>query len=340
MKRYLLPPTNQYKANLHTHSTVSDGKYTPAEIKDIYKARGYNIVAYSDHEILEAHPELDDENFLALTAVEYAIVERVDWNRARTVEFNLFARDQMNETHVCFSPNSLKKNQTYRLPDVKYVGEMVRKEFTLEFMQNVIDTANANGFIVSLNHPIGSFLTTDLVKKFDGLFAMEVYNMDSLLCGVNERGICMYEELLRYGKPWACIAADDFHGYIRDEFPSPGFVMIAADELKYDKIITSLEKRDFYASTGPVIEELYIEDGVAHVKCSPVKFIQMETSHRPRGGKRAAPTGEYITEATFNVPEGPYYIRFDLQDEHGNWAHTRAYSPTSDEIPSTPFFVD
>ena len=34
MKHYLLPHgQNFYKANLHCHSTVSDGKLTPEEIK-------------------------------------------------------------------------------------------------------------------------------------------------------------------------------------------------------------------------------------------------------------------------------------------------------------------
>ena len=38
MKKYLLPKCgNDYKANLHCHSTISDGKLTPEEIKEAYK---------------------------------------------------------------------------------------------------------------------------------------------------------------------------------------------------------------------------------------------------------------------------------------------------------------
>lgn len=341
MRRYLLPEEgNLYKANLHTHTTVSDGKYTPEEVKEIYKSRGYQIVAFSDHEMLVEHSDLIDDDFIALTAVEYAVTEKVPYAKARSLEFNLFARDPHNETHVCFSPTTVKKNQVWRVPDAKYVGETVTKEFTLEFMQRVIDEANANGFIVSLNHPISSFLTAELIRRFDGLFAIEIYNQDSLFCGVNEIGITMYEELLRHGKPWACIAADDFHNTVKNEYPFPGFVMIKAEELKYDAVIEALEKRNFYASTGPIIEELYIEDNMVHIKCSPVKHIQMETSHRPRGGMRSAPSGGYLTEASFQIPEGVSYIRFDIRDEKGNFAHTRAYSPTSDEIPTTPVFTE
>ena len=342
MKQYLLPENgNLYKACLHSHSTVSDGKYTPAELKEIYKSRGYHILAMSDHELLVDHSELDDENFLTLTSYEYAICEKTDWNHARTLEFNLFAKDQHNETQVCFSPTSVKHGETWRVPHVKYVGETLKKEFSAEFCQRVIDEANKNGFLVSLNHPISSFLTTEFIRHLHGLFAMEIYNQDSILCGVNEYGLSMYEALLRYGKPLCCIAADDFHSTLRTEFPAPGFVMIKADELKYDKIIAALEAGNFYASTGPIIEQLYIEDGKVHLRCSPVKYIAIESPHRPRGGARCAAWGEYITEATFNIPDGLSYIRFDLCDESGNWAHTRPYAPDgSPKIPDTPFFKD
>ena len=160
----------------------------------------------------------------------------------------------------------------------------------------------------------------------DGVFAMEVYNRDAILCGVIEGGMPLYTEALRHGKPWCCIASDDAHGIPGTAYPAQGFVMISADELKYDKIMAALEAGDFYASSGPVIEELYIEDGVIHLKCSPVKFIGVDTNGRPRGGaKKVNQPDEYLTEVEIKIKEGTEYVRFDLQDEHGNWAHTRAY---------------
>ena len=39
MRKYLLPKDgNFYKANLHCHTTVSDGRLTPEEVKNAYKA--------------------------------------------------------------------------------------------------------------------------------------------------------------------------------------------------------------------------------------------------------------------------------------------------------------
>ena len=66
-----------YKANLHCHSTLSDGKMTPEEIKEKYKENGYSIVAFSDHEHLIDNSHLNDENFLAMTSCEIAIKPKV-----------------------------------------------------------------------------------------------------------------------------------------------------------------------------------------------------------------------------------------------------------------------
>ena len=52
MKKYLLPETgNFYKANMHCHTCLSDGKPTPEEMKEHYKGLGYSIIAFTDHDL-------------------------------------------------------------------------------------------------------------------------------------------------------------------------------------------------------------------------------------------------------------------------------------------------
>ena len=322
MKKYLLPEQgNLYKACLHSHTTLSDGYHSPERMKEIYKERGYHILSITDHGKLVDHSALSDDDFMMLTGIEYWVGggDAKIGDRERAMEFNLFAKDPHNTSLECFAAKP--------------------KEFSLEYMQFVIDTANANGFLVSLNHPICSYLNTDFIRQLDGLMSLEIYNQDAILCGVNEYGLTMYEELLCHGKPWCCVASDDSHGTPSLAYPAQGFVMIKADELKYEKIIAALEAGNFYASTGPIIEEIYVEDGEAHIKCSPVKYIGMATNNHRGGAKRAKQPDEYLTEASFKIKDGLTYIRFDIQDEHGNWAHTRGYFPDGCEgIPATPFF--
>ena len=51
----------QYKANLHCHSTLSDGKLTPDELKAAYKENGYSVLAITDHDTATAYPELTEK---------------------------------------------------------------------------------------------------------------------------------------------------------------------------------------------------------------------------------------------------------------------------------------
>ena len=71
MKQYLISEKgNFYKANLHCHTTVSDGKLTPEEVKALYKGAGYSVVAFTDHDVFIPHHDLTDESFLALSGFE------------------------------------------------------------------------------------------------------------------------------------------------------------------------------------------------------------------------------------------------------------------------------
>ena len=76
MKKYLLSKEGSfYKANLHCHTNVSDGRLTPKEIKNIFKAKGYSVVAFTDHDVMIPHPELADKDFLPLNGYEMEVSE-------------------------------------------------------------------------------------------------------------------------------------------------------------------------------------------------------------------------------------------------------------------------
>lgn len=330
MKKSLFPDNGQfYKANLHAHSTVSDGVLTPQELKERYKAKGYQILAITDHELMVEHSDLDDEDFLTITGMEYAFFGG-KYNVSPTIELNFYAKDQKNTTHVCFNPRYVLHGEKWRADVVERLGEPFLREYTVECIQKVIDAAKANGFLVSLNHPGWSMESPEFFGSLEGLFAMEIYNHLSFVYGgVMDYNPAMYENMLRRGKNLYCIAADDCHGGGPDDSPYcdryGGFVMIHAPKLDYASVMHALEQGDFYASQGPLIHDLYIEDGQVHLHCSPARAIAMNTAHRPFGGVRIAPEGELLTEAVFKLPEGQPFMRFDVIDDKGRHANTRAY---------------
>lgn len=60
-----------YKGNLHTHTTNSDGAYTPEETIALYKSKGYDFLALTDHWF---HGEgRQEENFLLLNGTEFDV---------------------------------------------------------------------------------------------------------------------------------------------------------------------------------------------------------------------------------------------------------------------------
>lgn len=60
-----------YKGNLHTHTTNSDGAYTPEETIALYKSKNYDFLALTDHWF---HGEgRQEENFLLLNSTEFDV---------------------------------------------------------------------------------------------------------------------------------------------------------------------------------------------------------------------------------------------------------------------------
>ena len=98
MRKYLLGGKGKfYKANLHMHTTISDGAWTPEQAKAEYQKQGYSILAYTDHEIIVPHNELSDENFLAITAFEASANKpdgSTDFSFVTTYHLNFFAKDR------------------------------------------------------------------------------------------------------------------------------------------------------------------------------------------------------------------------------------------------------
>lgn len=113
MRTYLIDPNLRWcKANLHCHSTYSDGFYSREKIKEMYVKNGYQIVAFSDHEVFFDSSYLCDDEFVALTAAEYSINDtkpfytsycgldnHIPYRDFKTIHLNFFAKDPHNTFH-------------------------------------------------------------------------------------------------------------------------------------------------------------------------------------------------------------------------------------------------
>ena len=340
MKKYLLPKSgNFYKANLHCHSRLSDAHLTVEEIKKEYKDRGYSIVAFSDHEVLFSHHDrLTDNDFLAITAYEIGVnclPEPFPYKKA--LHLNLYAKDPYNTVQPFYNANemnwlfSLKLDLTKEMVDnIKVEGIIDQGEHQLYTakVNDIIRTANEKGFLVTLNHPNWSLLTCDDCIKYEGLWAMEVYNHGCFSLTGFPDDDRVYDEFLRSGKKIFVTATDDNHNHLPLDDPRSdsfgGWTMIKTESLDYASVIDAMEKGNFYASQGPEIKELYFEDGKIHIECSEAREICMNSL--TRAGVRIGSNDCSLTSADFEISDSLHgYVRFKVIDKHGKAAWTNPY---------------
>lgn len=333
MKKYLLPKTGKwFKANLHCHSTNSDGKLTVEELKAHYMENGYSIIAFTDHELLMDHSALTDENFLALTGYEIAVntppSPGCGWPQTKTTHLNLIAREPHNMVQVCYNPAAVWADPNNIKNSVKYAGDICVNENTPAGINKIVRTANENGFLVTYNHPYWSLATYDDYKDIEGLFAVEVCNGGCVCIGTPDDA-SVYDDMLRLGRKLFCLATDDNHNRApkgTPEFDScRGWVVIKAKELSYPAVIDALVKGHFYSSSGPSVKSIWYEDGSVRIRTSAARSITMNPSGR-NSVMKWAPNGKSITEAAFKInPDHAGYVRFTVTDKRGYSAWTNAY---------------
>lgn len=334
MKKYLLPQNgNFYKANLHCHSNISDGALSPVELKKIYMEKGYSIIAYTDHDIMVPHFDLQDENFLPLTGFEMEFNERGknDFSITKTAHFCFIAlssdqRIQPNKPHDGYLFGHAKEYK--HLVEFDENEPVFYRNFTAEKINTAIKNAKERGFFITYNHPIWSLENRESYLTYEGMDAMEICNYGCVCVGYQDYVPQIYDEMLMSGKKLFCLATDDNHNLgpvgTRKFDSFGGFTVIKAEKLEYETITKALTDGHFYASQGPAIDELWFEDGKIHITCSPADRVVLNTGIR-RAACEYAENGELLTHVSFRVDPKDEYVRITVIDEKGYPANTNAY---------------
>ena len=331
MKRvYIDKDAKRYKANLHTHTTFSDGRLTPEEIKREYAKRGYSVVAFTDHEHIISHSHLTDESFLAITGCEVAVKEFAEQSTLknfgmRVTHLNFYALDPENTLTPCYNSvyDHFIKPEFFHL--IKKDGEFER-QYSADGINEIIRRANEAGFIVSYNHPTWSLENACDYLNYDGLFAVEIYNHGAYR-GIGFDDERVLDDFWRAGKPLLCTACDDCHRVLPDDENTDafgGWVWISARSLSYKDVMNALVRGDFYASCGPEIKSLIVEDEVVKIEFSDCVSANLITSGR-RTDFAAARQGETLNYAEFPLRESDGYFRITVTDERGKKAWSQVY---------------
>lgn len=332
MKKYLLPQSgNQYKANMHSHTMWSDGNLTPEELRDEYKKRGYSVVAYTDHSLFVDRKELAQEDFLPLNGYEIDLTEYgKPFPQTHTCHLNLIALDPDKKVPVCLHRSRYTFGHVdEHKADMDFGDEEdFEREYTPECINEVIKRGRENGFFVTYNHPTWSLEDYPRYIEYKDMNAVEIMNYSCIVGGYDDINTHCYDDLLRAGNRIAAVAGDDNHNakpFGHPECDSCGaYTMIVADKLEYRTVTDALVNGNCYASMGPSINELYVEDGVITVRTSPAKRIFFTTDIRANKSF-GAEEGKTINEASFKYNPDSAYVRITVIGTDGKPAFTRAY---------------
>ena len=271
---------NWYKGVTHFHSTGSDGRRTPEEITGWYRAQGYDFCALTDHRVCTDTRRWTTPDFLCIPGIE---IHSPDEGIGRT-------------------------------PHVVGIGTGIegRIEGDLGF-QGMIDLINERNMLPIVAHPYWSALHDAHLAAVNGYVGIEIYNHTCWQGPGKGDSLTYWDNLLYAERPVWGLAVDDAHLPPGRNDIGGGWIVVKAPELTEAAILASIRHGYFYASQGPSIHAYEVKGAEVLVRCSPVERIQV---HGPNGLGRTvrAPDGETITEATFELPRVPRYVRATCVD--------------------------
>ncbi len=286
------------KGALHSHTTRSDGLSTPEEIITMHEQNGYDFMAITDHR------NYNFKNYVS--GSKLTIIPGMEMDRGF---------DDNRPVH-CFHSVWIgreKPNNPYE-QDQKFEGGRVKDQF--EF-QKLLDKAHQNGQLTILCHPQWSGTFAREFEQLEGNFAMELWNTGCAIENqVDINNGWLWDELLMQGKKIWGVAVDDGHSVYQHCL---GWVMVNAEN-NVDAILDALAKGAFYASTGPRIDDFWIDDeNVAHVKCSACQSVRFLCGQSVTP-KIVHPKGGLLLEASMPVRACDTYLRVEVTDAGGNVA--------------------
>ncbi|MGE5558196.1 MAG: PHP domain-containing protein [Bacillota bacterium] len=288
-----------FKGNLHCHSTNSDGILSPSEIAGIYKVRGWDFLAFTEHGLYTDNHEFNDESFLIIPGIE---LDAYNPDPGRI--YHIVGIGAANAGGNGFEHGD-------RFPGAAWEG--------MKTAQSLIDALTAQNNLAVFCHPVWSRLEFDDFKDLHGFFAVELFNNGCEL--ENHTGLCVnyWDSLLRRGKRVWGVAVDDAHHRLKDQ--CGGWVMVNAPELEHEAIIDALVEGRFYASNGPEIHHYEIKDGEVAIECSPVKAVHFIT-YENHGFSCWGEGGGTIRNARHKLSGEEKYVRVECEDLYGRTAWT------------------
>ena len=276
-----------YDANLHTHTTLSDGKAEPAEVIDAYLNSGYKILAITDH----------DNQTECKTTWPWA-----DFNRAPE-DLGMIAvegNEISNPDHI----GSLFNN---------YGGGALTEEEALVAIQEKDGLAmffHPGRYEQDINWYV------DFYRRFPNLIGLEIYNRNDRYPGDRELWDNILYELMPARPVWG-FANDDMHDLEKDYAWNRNVFLL--EEFTPAALRSAIEKGEFYIyrptaqGTQPDFAVNNILVGQDFIEISvdgDYERIDWLSFDPATGESRIIYSGTRITRA--EIPAGSRFVRAEI----------------------------
>ncbi len=294
-------PGQFYRGNLHTHSSLSDGKLDPEEVCKRYRERGYDFICLSDH--FQAH-------------YNYPIA---DTRPFRTNSFTTILGAE------CHAPGT-EHGETWHILAVGLPIDFAPNgdgESGPEIARRCLDV----GAFVAIPHPEWYALSTADAASIPGAHALEVYNHTSHVLNARGGGSYYLDALLNSGRHINALACDDAHfvaGEDQNRDAFGGWVMVKAEKNDPDALVLALKRGNYYSTQGPDFIDMRIADGAIVVETSPVNQISIVG----RASRNEKQWGTGMTGA-----------HFPLEKFKGDWCRVIAMDSVGKIAWSNPIYL-
>jgi len=274
------------KANLHTHTTLSDGDRAAPERVEQYAKAGYRVLAITDHRAVAPVEPLARDGITLI----------------RSLEAHPACPDGPVYHLVCLNVP----------PTFSYDESLPANE--------LIAQVRASGGEVVVAHPYWCGHGLSHILALENVLAVEVYNTTCGRIGKADSTL-FWDYLLAAGRFLPAVAVDDTHG---PQDALKAWTMIRAESPSVAHVMAALRAGSFYASCGPELGDVRIQEGVLRVACSPVSEIRF-VCRGACGGCQWQPGSGDLTDGEFRVPASPGYVRVQIVDHQGRSAWTNPW---------------
>jgi hypothetical protein len=268
------------RAALHAHTTNSDGELPPWALAAHYAAAGYDVLATTDHWV---RTEIGEDDAHGLVVVPSS---------------------ELNARLPNGRDGHLLSYGVARVP---------------ELLMPFPSLADGVGFVLGaggvpyLAHPYwtgADFEALDL----DGLCGLEVWN------GGCEREIARggsephWDDALERGRPLFGFAADDSHHPGHDS--DLAWTWLRASRRSPEAVLDALRSGSYYASTGPVIHDVRMDELAVEVHTSPCRSVTLCQGSQRGASAQAGRLGyRYGSRVLETAPDGGLVrVRLERRD--------------------------